>query len=71
MSSSALHLDVFGDGGEGAEEALEVGDDGNDLGLLEHHLADPDAVGVAVASPGQVALVLGEPLPLAFSMMTT
>ena len=46
---------------EGGEEPLEVRDDGGDRGLLEHDLADPDAVRVAVGPPGQVAAVAVEP----------
>src|SRR5262245_49299728 len=51
----------FGDRGEGGDEPLEVGDDGRDGRLLEHHLADPDAVRVTVAPPRQVAAMAGEP----------
>src|SRR5262249_3850166 len=31
------------------------------LGLLEHDLADPDAIRIAVAAPGQLALLPSEP----------
>ena len=37
--------------GKRAHETLEVGDYGRDLRLLQHDLADPDAIRVAVAAP--------------------
>jgi hypothetical protein len=40
--------------GEAGHEALEIGDDRRDLGLLEHDLGDPDPVGAGVALPGQI-----------------
>ncbi|MNH27270.1 hypothetical protein D3C79_873740 [compost metagenome] len=39
--------------GEAGHEALIVGDDGGDLGLLQHDLGDPDPVGGLVLLPGQ------------------
>ncbi len=46
------------DGREALDESLEVGDDGGDLGLLEHELGQELRVGVvAPAAPGQVSLV--------------
>ena len=45
------------DGGVSGKEALVVGDDGGDLGLLEHDFREPDAVGV-VALPGQVVAAM-------------
>ena len=42
------------DRGELPQKPLVVGDDGARAGLLEHRLADPDGVGVACPSPGQV-----------------
>src|SRR5262249_19037032 len=47
--------------GKGPQEALKVGDDGCHLGLLQHDLADPDAIGVPVAPPGQLSLVPCKP----------
>ena len=40
--------------GEAGHEALEIGGDRRDLGLLEHDLGDPDPVGAGVALPGQI-----------------
>ena len=39
--------------GEAFGETFEVGDDGGHLGLLQHDLGNPDAVGVAHALPGK------------------
>jgi len=39
--------------GKACDKALEIGDDGGDLGLLQHDFRQPDAVGVARALPGQ------------------
>ena len=50
-----------GEGGKGRQEALEIGDDGRDLRLLKHDLADPDAIGVAISTPGKVPLMCVEP----------
>ena len=55
----AQHLLFLGPGQVGGgrkrlEEALEVGDDRRDLGLLQHDLGEPDAIGVARALPRQV-----------------
>ena len=38
-----------------------VGQDGGDARLLQHDFRDPDAVGVAAASPRKIAAVHGEP----------
>src|SRR5438132_73304 len=46
---------------EGDEKTLEIGNHGGDLGLLQHDLADPDAIGIAVGSPGERALPSYEP----------
>ena len=49
--------------GKAREEAPVVGDDHVDARLLQHHLAHPDAVGIArLAAPRQIALVRPEPL---------
>ena len=48
-------------GGEGAEEALVVGDYHRDARLLEHGLRQPDAVGIRGAAPGEVTAVTVEP----------
>src|SRR5436305_1489399 len=40
---------------KGCQEALEVWDDRDNGRLLEHDLADPDAVRVTVLAPGQGA----------------
>lgn len=49
------------DGGAGGDEAGEVGQDGGDLGLLEHGFADQGVVGVGglagFGAPGEVAAV--------------
>jgi hypothetical protein len=39
-----------------------VGDDGSDLGLLEHELGDEDRVGIGGAAPGKIAGVLAIPV---------
>ena len=46
---------------EGGEKTLEIGNHRGHLGLLQHDLADPDAIGIAVASPGERPLRGGEP----------
>ena len=46
---------------EGAEEATIVGDDGRDLGLLEHYLRDPHRVGGARSSPRETASAEAKP----------
>ena len=49
--------------GETLHETAEVGDDGAHLGLLEHDLGDPYAVGAGIGLPGQiVAAMLVEPV---------
>ena len=50
-----------GDVGEAREKRLVAPPDGPDRRLLEHHLRDPDAVGVARAAPGQLPLFAAEP----------
>ena len=50
-----------GDGGEVFHPAFPVGNDCFDLGLLEHDFGNPDGVGIADASPGEVAGVFREP----------
>ena len=58
---------VFGGGGEGFDgrEFLHpvgvVFEDGGDAGLLQHDFGDPDGVGVAGATPGEIAFVEVEP----------
>ena len=42
-------------------ESVEKGYHRGNLRLLQHHLTDPDAIGIAVAPPGKVALVSSEP----------
>src|SRR5260370_29299638 len=39
------------------EEALEIRNDGRYLSLLEHHLADPDAIRIAAFAPGEGACI--------------
>src|SRR5262249_5694077 len=51
-----------GEGGKAFEKTLEERDGRGNLGLLEHDLTHPDAVGISVLPPGQVALVLGIPV---------
>ena len=41
-------------GGKRLEEALVIGNDGAHLGLLQHHLGQPDPIGVTVVLPGQI-----------------
>src|SRR5205085_10656876 len=51
-----------GEGGKAREEAAVVGNHHLDAGLLQHHFADPDAIGMArLSPPGQVAPGLREP----------
>ena len=51
-----------GEGGAACEEAGVVGDDRVHLGLLQHDLRQPDAVGVGGVLPGQVvAATVGVP----------
>ena len=47
--------------GESSNEALEVGHYRRHLSLLQHDLADPDAIGIATHPPGEVAPMAGEP----------
>src|SRR5438105_7093118 len=46
-SREAMHV------GKAYEKALVVRDDSGDLRLLQHHLGEPDAIGIARALPGQ------------------
>ena len=58
---------VFGGGGQGCdrgeafEEALVVRDDRLGARLLQHDLADPDAVRIARVAPGKIAMAAGVP----------
>ena len=36
-------------------------EDGGDAGLLQHDFGDPDGVGIAGATPGEIAFVEVEP----------
>ena len=47
--------------GEAAQERGVEWEGGRDLGLLEHDLRDPDAVGIASAAPRQVSPVTAVP----------
>ncbi len=49
------------DGREAIEKAFEVRDDGGDAGLLEHNFREQDGVGIAGATPREIALVAVEP----------
>ena len=49
-------------GGEGGEEAVEVGLDRLGAGLLEHDLGDQHAVGVGGLPPGEIAAVVAVPV---------
>lgn len=58
-------VDAFGsgfgerlDGGQVLHPMFPVGDDGFDLGLLEHDFRNPDGVGIAGAAPWEVASAL-------------
>jgi hypothetical protein len=46
---------------ESGEKTLKVRDDSRDLGLLKHHLAYPDPIGIAVTAPGKVTLMSSKP----------
>ncbi len=50
-----------GPGGESAQPAMIVGDDGGDTGLLAHELGNSDAVGRGMKAPRKRALVVVEP----------
>ena len=54
-------LGQMGERWEAMEKAFEMRDDGGDLGLLKHDLADPDAIRVAIEPPGKRPGVLAEP----------
>src|SRR5579864_7761069 len=47
---------------ESIEEALVIRYDRGDTRLLQHDLGNPDAIRIARAAPGQVALVLPVPI---------
>jgi hypothetical protein len=49
------------DGGKTFQKALVVGNSGDDAGLLQHDFREPNAVGIFVAAPGEIALELREP----------
>ena len=49
------------DARENAEEAVEVGDNGRHLGLLEHDLRDPYSVGGPLTAPGKRPGVRSKP----------
>src|SRR5712691_655289 len=49
------------DGRVARQELVVLGDDAIDLGLLEHHLGNKDAVRLAGAAPGQIAAVTRVP----------
>lgn len=52
------------EGGKGRElfdPAVVIGNDGCDLGLLQHDLGDPYPVGIVRMPPGEVAFVSGVP----------
>lgn len=51
-----------GEIGEAAEPLLKIGDDGRDLGLLEHELGDEDRVGIGGSAPGKIASVFAIPV---------
>lgn len=62
-------MDLFGscpgqglDGWQSLHPALPIGDDGFDLGLLEHDFGNPDGVSVAGATPREIAGILGKPI---------
>ena len=44
------------------DKALEVGNDGIHLGLLQHNLTEPDVVRARLTPPGHLPLILLEPL---------
>ncbi len=50
-----------GQRGKASQEPLEIWDDGRHRRLLQHDLADPDAVRVARSAPGKIAIVHGGP----------
>ena len=47
-----------GDGGKRLQKALVVSNHGGDLRLLQHDLADPDAVQIASPPPRKIASVI-------------
>ena len=51
----------IGDAGEASQKAVEVGDYGFDLGLLQHDLADPNSVGIVAMAPREIAGSFFEP----------
>ena len=48
-------------GGEPRQPSLEARDHGLDPRLLQHDLRDPDAIGIVVPPPGQIAQSAVEP----------
>ena len=54
-SSECVHI------GKAAEEAVVVGNHGCDARLLQHNFGHPDAVGIAVRTPWQLAAVYAKP----------
>ena len=51
----------IGDGRKTFEEAMKIRNDGRHGRLLQHHLADPDAIRIAIMAPGDVAGMAAEP----------
>ena len=47
--------------GKPLKEPLIVRDDGSDAGLLQHNFRYPDAIRIGCLTPGQGALIGGEP----------
>ena len=47
--------------GKPTDEAFEVGHHGGDLGLLQHDLGDPHAIGRPRSLPGQILAAVGVP----------
>ena len=50
-----------GDCGKHVQKTFEKRDDGGNLRLLQHDLANPDAVGIAVTPPWEIAPMRIEP----------
>ena len=50
------------DGRKRFQEFSEVWDDGGYLGLLKHDLRNPDGIGIAGFSPGEISAVLFKPM---------
>jgi len=47
---------------EGLQKSLVIGDNRCHLGLLEHDLRNPDGIGIAGFSPGEISAVLFKPM---------